>query len=87
MFLLGHFRVSFFLPRRKKSKTLSICYERPFANFIGIANISLLLTASKTTTGLPVDITWPLVADNGFIEGVAVSILTVSGYFVLLQTS
>ena len=23
----GHFRVSFFSPRRKKSKTLSICYE------------------------------------------------------------
>ena len=41
----------------------------------------------KTTTGLPVDITWPLVADNGFVEGVAVSILTVSGYFVWLRTS
>ena len=27
------------LPRSEKSKTLSICYERPFANFIDIANI------------------------------------------------
>ena len=34
------------------------------------------MTASKTTTGLLVDITWLLVADNGLIEGVAVSILT-----------
>ena len=34
------------------------------------------------TTGLPVDITWLLVADNGLVEGVAVSILTLSGYFV-----
>ncbi len=29
----------FFLPRSEKSKTLSICYKRPFANFIDIANI------------------------------------------------
>ena len=29
----------FFIPRSEKSKTLSICYERPFANFIDIANI------------------------------------------------
>ena len=28
----------FFYPDIKKSKTLSICYKRPFANFIDIAN-------------------------------------------------
>ena len=87
MFLLRAFPCLIFLPRSEKSKTLSICYAQPFANFIDIANIQLLLTASKTTTGLPVDITWPLVADNGFDEGVAASIQTVSGYFVLLRTS
>ena len=81
------FVFNFFYPEVKKSKTLSICYKCPFANFIDIANIQLLLTAFKTTTGLPVDITWPLEADNGLIKGVAVSILTVSGYFVLLRTS
>ena len=85
MFLLRAFScLIFFLPESEKSKTVSVCYERPFANFIDTADIKLLLTTSKTTTGLPVDITWPLVADIGLVEGVAVSILTVSNYFVLL---
>ena len=68
-------------------KNLKLC---PFVtnDLLQILSTSqtLLLTTSKTTTGLPVDITWLLVADNGFDEGVAVSIRTVSGYFVLLRT-
>ena len=75
----------FFYP---EVKNLKLC---PFVtnDLLQILSTSqtLLLTTSKTTTGLPVDITWPLVADNGFDEGVAVNILTVSGYFVLLRTS
>ena len=40
VFTAGIFVFNFFLiPRSEKSKTVSVCYERPFANFIDITNI------------------------------------------------